>query len=338
MKWSDALILVTIILIGLPIYADESICDIRQGIGVQPGDAVTITGICTVPTNRMGGFLTVLTQDGGGPWCSISVYDEDQSLSAEYGQCVTLTGVVVEYYEKTELVLQSIESVWDCGWQIPDPIRVPPPICIESLENSTIVIEGVTVIDEPDEYGNVTVIDRYGTEWIWLMSKTMEVYPSGTQFCGILAFIDFHFNEYKVRLINETAVDERPHDSCPWMGTACDDVAIRQFLSHPTGDCFQVNDRFHYTVTWTNLCHARPAYLFVILQIGDFFFFYPAFSSDLNYTAYGLPELGSLWWDALDFAYPGGAGGISCRWYAIALDPGTLDLISEINRLDFCLD
>ncbi|HPQ40304.1 MAG TPA: hypothetical protein PLV45_08020 [bacterium] len=336
MKYLTLGVFCTVVGINCVFAHAVSICDIRQGIGVQPGDIVTVTGICTVPSERLGYAMAVITEDGGGPWCSIAIYDSEASLEIDYGQCVTLTGQINEYYGKYEIVLQSLDEVWDCGLQIPDPIRVPPPVNLESLEDSTVVLEGIEVLANPDEYGNIKVVDTYGTEWH--MMRMIDPPPIGTQWCSMTGIIDFHFGEYKFRILDETSIDERPHTDCPWLGTACDPVTIRQFVGNPSLECFQAGDRFHYTVTWTNVCAARDAWLFIILDINGLYFFYPGFTPDLTLAAHSLPELASIWWDVFDFIYPGGAPGLECAFWAVALEPDTLNLISEISRVEFCLD
>ena len=319
---------------------EVSICDIQQGIGVNIGDIVTITGICTLPSDRLGNVITILTEPGGGPWCSITIFSNEELLIAEYGQCVRISGTVQEYYDKTELVIdeESIIEVWDCGDHIPDPIRVGEDPDLESLESCTVVLEGITVTEDPDQYGAQLVVDRYDNEWNILLRKTDDPLEVGDAFCGYIGFVDYVWAEYTVRLMDDTGFDERPHDNCPWMGTACDDVTIRQFITDPPAECFDTGDPLIHTVTWTNLCETRKAYLCVLMQVGTEYFFWPSWGIPLDFQIVNLPELGSYWESIFNFEWIDYSGPtIPITMWAAALDPDTLGLLGPIANIDFCV-
>lgn len=327
---------------------DVSICDVNQHIGVVPGDLVQITGICTVPSERLGNVITILTQDGGGPWCSIAVYDQEEEFIVQRGQCATITGVVSEYYGKNEIVLNSVVDIWECGWFLPDPLRMSPPVDLDAHVSSVCVWEGLTITTEPDEYGRFGMVDVYDTDWTGLFLRGDPVPPVGTEICSMTAMLDYSFNSYVARPLDSEYVDYRTHDDCPWLGTTCDDVTIRAFLSPPSADCFVQGDTFLYTVTWTNLCHARNAMLFVALNVADFWFFFPINPSE-NSSPHAiletgsesqdamLPELGSLYTEVFEFQFPGVLEELSCGLYALALDATIFQLIGPYSEDRFCL-
>ncbi|RLE30892.1 MAG: hypothetical protein DRJ61_12080 [Acidobacteria bacterium] len=62
------------------------------------GQTVTIEGVVTA-ANYNGFFVT----DAAGPWNSIYVYTNAVGCDVEAGDGVTVTGVVDEYYNMTEL-------------------------------------------------------------------------------------------------------------------------------------------------------------------------------------------------------------------------------------------
>ncbi len=331
-------------LIGvIPALADPpevSICDIQQGIGASEGDLVVISGVCTVPSERLGDTMTVITEPGGGPWCSIAVFSRDELLSAEYGQCVRVSGIVQEFYDFTELVIDTgnILDVWDCGRHVPDPVRTGETPDLESLESCTVVLEGLTVTEAPDQHGRQKLSDRYGNEWNILLRKDDDPLESGDTLCSYTGFVDYNWEEYTVRLLDDAGIDDRNLDNCPWTGTACDDVSIRQFITDPPGECFDTGDPLIHTVTWTNLCESREAALFVVMQVGEEFFYRPSWDTLLDYQIATLPELGSYWESIFDFSWIDYSGpAISITMWSAALDPVTFDLFSPVESMVFCV-
>ncbi len=103
-----------------------SIYDIQHTVdpsGDSPlnGQTVTIEGVVTA-ANYNGFFVT----DAAGPWNSIYVYTDAAGCAVEDGDGVTVTGVVDEYFNMTEITqsgdatpVQVSCSITSSGFEIP---------------------------------------------------------------------------------------------------------------------------------------------------------------------------------------------------------------------------
>ncbi len=323
---------------------DTTICACNRLDGVSEGDLVTVTGVCTVEST-WGTTITVISEPEGGPYCcGIAIYDHNQTLASARGQCVTVTGILQEYYDKKEIIISDTSSdfppvVWDCGWKLPDPERIPVCDQFEPYESCIVVAEGLTVTSNPDPYGNILFTDQYGCEWPLLLRLVDPPIEPGTQICSITGLLDYHMGAFKLRPRDELDFDFRTLDTCPWTGTACDPVSIRSFITQSFPDCFQAGDAFIHTVTWKNLCQKRPMILIDILEVAGMYFFWPSFTPELNGKQVTLPELKSHWEEILHFDWPVFPGGsISGRFWSAAVDPATMTISGDIITVDFCGD
>lgn len=321
---------------------DATICEINMRTGIVVGDLVRVSGVCTVGSNRLGSMLCVISTPEGGPWCcGLKIYDQSESLVVSRGQCLTVVGTVVDYYGSTEILLDTgyPADVWECGWKIPDPERVPECTFSGAYMSCQIVLEGLTVQSDPDAYGNFTVIDRYGCERTLLMRLTDPVYPVGTEFCSLTGFLDYHLSEFKIRPIDDVSLDTRSLSDCPWTGTACDPVKIRSYLSFEMPDCITGGDRFIHTLTFTNLCTGREAQLFDVLEVAGGFWFWPAWSTTIDYRTVDLPELAGYWESVLDFDWPADPPvTLSATLWSLVIDGSTHMLISDLVSVSFCAE
>ena len=92
------------------------------------GQVVTISGIVTAEPYAFGGSV-YFVQDSVGAWSGIKVYDSGRQVA--FGDSVTLTGTVAEYYGVTE-----IKNVTD--FEINDSSRVVmPPVVVTTGEIGT---------------------------------------------------------------------------------------------------------------------------------------------------------------------------------------------------------
>ncbi|HPQ40060.1 MAG TPA: dockerin type I repeat-containing protein [bacterium] len=179
--------------------------EIQQYIGVNEGDRVRFTGICTVESAVYGFSLTVACDPGGGEWSGIAIYDGyDQRLNADRSEWVDVVGIVEEYYDKTEinctneyeyppLALNEFGS-------LPFPVSTTTGAMstAESMESCIIILYDVEVMSDPDPYGDISIDDGSGIGTV-LFKVVEPVPPVGTVFDCLRGNLDYHFGEFKIR-------------------------------------------------------------------------------------------------------------------------------------------
>ncbi len=332
------------VLAGWAVYADDpipaTICDINEGNGIYEGDFVVVEGVCTVESARFGNSITIFADPVGGPYCcGLAIYSIDQDLIAERGQCIRVWGVVTLYYDKMEIILDPAypPEVWDCEWTVPDPEKMttcdmdPGP-----YTSCVMILECLTALEDPDQYGNQTFVDRYGCERTLLLRKIDPPFPIGDEICSITGLLDYHFGEYKIRY-EEDGIDLRPHAECPYCEGVCDPVEIDAAMNIEAPEPITGGDPFIHTVTWKNHCDARDAVLFDLLEIDGTFWFWPTWTTDVSYKLHTLPMFSSYAEEILNFQWPEDISvEIHGRFFTAAMDPATGLLISDIVFVDFC--
>ncbi|MDI6808914.1 MAG: T9SS type A sorting domain-containing protein, partial [Candidatus Eisenbacteria bacterium] len=128
------------------------------GTGVEQ---VTLRGIVTAdPTQFYGEFFVEERQ--AGPWSGIAIYGSP--IRPTVGDSVTVSGLVSEYYNKTEITSVDYVKIHSSGNPLPGPDVIPicgftigPPA--ESWEGVFIRINNAIVADTSIGYGGWTVWD-----------------------------------------------------------------------------------------------------------------------------------------------------------------------------------
>ncbi|MBN1550109.1 hypothetical protein JW979_01520 [bacterium] len=317
---------------GIP---EVTVCDVVHLNGIQLEDLVRVTGICSIETGRLGPFTTVLEEYEGLLPCGLVCYDTEELFQVKRGQCASVCGTVKEYYGVIELFVtpEMHFDVWDCAWQYPDPYRMVPESPLDQLVNCMVVIEGVTVTDISDPLG-LLVVDRYDQEWHLIFRNGLP----GTTFCSITGLLDYSFDEYRIRPLNDSAFDTREFNDCPWLGTACDSVEIHPFINTPESGWHHCGDPFRFSVTWTNLCHNRQIIQMIAMDIAGGFWFWPSWNPEIDFEVADLLECRSDWDMILDFVCPEGSFEINGRFWLLALDPVIGAPVSDLVQVPFQLN
>ncbi len=320
-----------------------SICDINQYNGVQEGDLVQVEGVCTVETGRFGYSETIISDPQGGPYCcGLVIYDRDQTLIAERGQCVRVCGVVTDYYNVTEIVPDPNypPEIWDCGWTLPDPEEITD--CDADLAPYTSCITKfscITVTEEPDEYGNQGFSDRTGCFWNILLRKFDPPFAVGDELCAVTGVLDYHFSAFAVRPRDEADIDCRSHAECPYCEGVCDPVVVTATMNFEAPDPITAGNPFIHCVIWKNHCASRNAALFDVLEIENTFWFWPTWTQDIDAVFRTLPDFGSSQEEILHFTWPEDvAAPLHGIFHAAAVNPDTSALISNIASVEFYAD
>jgi len=323
--------------------------------GVNEGDRVRFTGICTVESARYGTAITVSCDPGGGEWAAIDVYDGfEKRLVAQRGQIIDAVGVVTEYYNKTELFCNDETEFPPVA--LDEWGTVPPPIetttgfmsSAESLECCLIILRNVEVMSNPDSYGSIAIND--GTGEATLLLRSIDPIPAiGHIYDCLVGHDDFHFGEFKIRPRDESdwVCSGDPTPTPPPTGTAtptptggCAPELMFEFQGHQMGTCFTGGRIFHPTWTMTNTCgESISVDLYIVLQVFDQFFFYPSFTTEMQGILVTIPDEEVIYEDILSpFNWPEGVGSLEqgLAFIGVMTDPGTYDLRGEVEMMEFC--
>jgi len=344
--------LLAIIIFAGTVVADEpptvTAYQMQRYEGVNEGDRVRFVGICTVESPRYGYAVTICCDPGGGEWAGIYIYDgSEQRLVAERGQVCEAVGIVEEYYDKTEL--NCVDETEFPPFARDEWGDLPPPIetttgeysSSEALESCIIMCRNVTVLSDPDTYGNIAVDDGTG-EATLLLRQIDEPPPIGYVYDCLIGHDDFHFGEFKLR----------PRDENDWVcpgsntptptptGGACAPSLLLEFQNHVPDMCFRAGETFHPTWTMQNNCGAeRSVDLYIALQVFDSWFFAPSFGPEMTHIAVTIGDGEVFYEDILPaFTWPDGVGSLTegLVFWGVMLYPDTWDVTGNVEMLPFC--
>ena len=163
-----AILLLSFILVPSVLAQDPipevSIYDIQHTTdpgGVSPYDDQTVTtqGVVTAVLDS-GKFIWI--QDGTGPWKGLYLYQATPATIPSPGDQVDVTGLVDEYWDLTELIVDSI-TVTSSGNPIPAPeVLSSSAANDEQWEGVFVRVENATVTDDDIGYGEWEIDDGSG--------------------------------------------------------------------------------------------------------------------------------------------------------------------------------
>lgn len=170
----------------------QTIVDIQGNGDVSPydGQIVTTTGIVTAIAPQ-GYFI----QDGFTLRSGIYVYEQDNSPAV--GDEVTLTGMVTEYYELTEIVDLTSFTINSSNNTLPDPLLISTDNANnEDYEGMLISIENATCTNIDIGFGEWQVNDGSGTlavdDLMYLFSPDLNIDY------GVTGILTYSFSNYKI--------------------------------------------------------------------------------------------------------------------------------------------
>ena len=342
---------------------EVSICDIQQYNGVQEGDLVRVTGVVVAPTGRYGSRLTIIAEEGGGPWCFIAVYDaglaEDcgntppserlSRFEAVTGQCLTVEGIVQEYYDATEIKIECADpnddpyyyEVSDSCFPIPEPILLPTgEVMQEQYEWCLIQVVCSVVSEAPDQYGVFMVDDGSGPCYSVGSYKWEDFNPQlGDEFCSIIGVLDYKYETFRLRPRVREEYDQTPFSECSYCTPPeIEDFVLTLNISKQTPDCFYPGDTFSLSTSIQNPNSSEQSGdFYLVLDVYGSYFFYPTWTSDLQNEFITVPANDTLNKDILTFTWPSGAGSASdIYFHSIVTKPGTFDVFSNYEFVSFC--
>lgn len=177
-----------------------SICDIQQGqeTGDYEGRTVLIEGAIATsgPTTNGGGFWVATPE--GGEWCGIYVYVRNKDAAPTVGDTLTFEASVTDYYELTELSIDSYADVTTTASGATPVVTTleTAPESWESYEGVLVTITNVTATEGSDEYGAVA-LDFGGLK----MDDDLYYYDdvsAGESYEALTGLITYSYEEWKI--------------------------------------------------------------------------------------------------------------------------------------------
>ncbi len=174
------------------------------------GDDVTVTGIVTSEAGELyagsaGDFVSIMDPQGG-EWSGVVLFGYDGIMnSLERGDSVVVSGYVSEYYEFTEVVVNSVDFV-DKGHAIPGPESISTlDISEEKWEGVFTAVHDVTVTTDPTSYGEFNVDDGSGEGMIKLYQFSTS---TGDTYSEIIGVVLYSYSNYMINARDENDITQ----------------------------------------------------------------------------------------------------------------------------------
>ncbi len=271
--------------------------DLQTYNGVIEGDRVRFIGVVTIDSARYGYSITVACDetpvDPSGEYNGISIYDMDQRLDAQRGDLIEVVGILMEYYDKTEIVCSDeteFPPVVTGSGPIPEPFDIT---CMqadsEPYENVLIRLTDVEVLSNPDQYGNIDIACGGDSHMFTMLLRLIDPPPHiGYVYPTLIGDDDYHFGEFKIR----------PLDTPPWFPPPPTSTPVPTVTPEPTPTSqnprveiwmpahdFPTGSTCECTVTAFNPTQFEypGSMLFVVLDVYNTYYFYPDFGENPGY-------------------------------------------------------
>ena len=188
-------------------------------------------------TGKNGFFIQDVAGDEN-PFTSdgIFVYEGGNTVDVALGDFVTVTGTVDEFYDDTQIVLQTV-TVDSTGNPLPAPVELNPPFdntealsYYEALEGMLVSAPECTVVGPTNKYGEFVVVradlginrvfqdDPQGTgERIMVDDEggTRYYVKVGDSIAGLIGPLDYTYGNYKVQQRDPLTVNAAPDPGVP---------------------------------------------------------------------------------------------------------------------------
>jgi len=173
-----------------------SIAAIQGGVYVD-GDDIRLDGVIVTSPITLDGEGFFIQDPGGGEWSGLYVYlaGGAEGLYLAVGDAITITGVVTEFYDLTELSVASPASIevtgqGDVTTDLIDPATVTD---WEALEGGLVRVDGATVTG-CIEYGEAPISDELSIDD---RIVTFESEPGAT-YESVTGLISYAYGAWKI--------------------------------------------------------------------------------------------------------------------------------------------
>ncbi len=197
---------ISLLLLMIVIVFTETIYEVQyttSASGDSPlvGQTVTVTGIIT----RIFGTRHYFIQDASAPWHGVMIYDNPTDIKV--GDSIQVTGVVQEYYNKTEISSISSYTILASGCEVPAPIIVHTgdidstnTSISEQYEGVLVKLENPIVQTAQNSYSEWEVDDGTGNCIIDESTDAPYTYSPtvGDTLKYIVGVVDYDYSNYKI--------------------------------------------------------------------------------------------------------------------------------------------
>ena len=168
------------------------------------GKAVNITGVVTAGLGVVASNSFVV-QDGSGPWNGVFVFDPTNSVGAEEGDSVIISGKVQEYYSRTEVYM-----FVGCYNEVSSGNDEPYPVEIVALDLSTgspnaesyegvlVKVNNVTVTNDSLGYGEWEINDGSGACRVDDYAPYSYSPSTGDHLDAVQGILDYNYSDFKI--------------------------------------------------------------------------------------------------------------------------------------------
>ena len=181
------------------------------------GQIVTVTGVVTAPkgmyapnTNR-----DLFIQDTGDPygtggaWNGVLVYNHETNsqviMEVALGDCVSVTGLVNEYYGKTEIQDIVTYQILKSGVALPEPVLLPTAHLAtgaaeaEQYEGVLVKVENAIVTNPDMGYGEYEINDGSGACRVDDWAEYSYVPAEADKISWLVGIVDYGYNNFKLQ-------------------------------------------------------------------------------------------------------------------------------------------
>jgi predicted extracellular nuclease len=184
----------------------------QSDVSPYANEDVSVTGIVTVGGDEYyagsgTAQYSVIEDASGGEWSGLVLYGYDGVLTPlERGDSVVVSGYVSEYYELTEVVVQSVDFD-EAGHTIPAPEALTTGgMSQEKWEGVLVTLSDVTVTSDPTHYGEFFVDDGTGDA----MVDDRGIYgfstSTGTTYSEMTGVVFYEYSSYRLEPRNESDI------------------------------------------------------------------------------------------------------------------------------------
>jgi hypothetical protein len=172
---------------------------------------VTVTGVVTEDHTHSSSHFHIQDdadpQSTGGPWNGVYIYDAGD-YSPAVGDKVQITGLVSEYYGKTELGDLAALTLLSSGHDL-SPVECTcgelqfDDFSTEPYEGVYVIVRDVTVTMPDDGFGNWHITDGTGTAQVDVGGDQTYEPQLGDHISFVKGVIDYSYDQFEIELMTD---------------------------------------------------------------------------------------------------------------------------------------